>query len=244
MTMLTIEDLHAGYDDFLVLKGVDIAVEDGDITCIIGPNGAGKSTVFRVLYGLLSPSEGTVQFRGGDITDLSQRDLIERGVVYMLQRDAVFTDMTIKENLEMGAYAAPDEYDLEAKLEQMYDIFPLLEERASQKAGTLSGGERQMVEFARGLMLDPDLILLDEPTAGLAPRIIDDIFEKIQQINSMGVTILMIEQNVKTALEYADIAYVLEDGETRLRDDADDILDRPEIRDAYLSESVSPGGRR
>jgi ABC-type branched-subunit amino acid transport system ATPase component len=134
----------------------------------------------------------------------------------------------------MGAYTAPDGYDLEAQIGQMYDLFPMLEERADQNAGTLSGGQRQMLEFARGLILDPDLILLDEPTAGLAPKIIDQVFGKIEEINETGVTVLMIEQNVKTGLQYADRAYVLEDGQTRFSGPADNILDRPEVRDAYL----------
>jgi len=229
-----VDDVHAGYDDLPVLKGVDVSVEEGEMVCIIGPNGAGKSTLFRVVYGLLAPTSGAVRYRDESVLGLSQRDLLERGIAYILQRDAVFPDMTIRENLEMGAYTAPDDYDVEARLDQMYDLFPVLEERAGQKAGTLSGGQRQMVEFARGLILDPELILLDEPTAGLAPKIIDQVFEKVEAINETGVTVLMIEQNVKTGLEYADRAYVLEDGQTRFSGPADSILDRPEVRDAYL----------
>jgi ABC-type branched-subunit amino acid transport system ATPase component len=158
---------------------------------------------------------------------------------YILQRSALFTDMTVRENLEMGAFVAGEDYDIDAKIDEMSDIFPILEERASQKAGTLSGGQRQMVEFARGLMLDPEFMLIDEPTAGLAPKIIDQIFEKVQEINEFGVTVLMIEQNVKTGLKYADYAYVLDNGKTRFHGPAGTILDNPEIREAYLSENVS-----
>jgi ABC-type branched-subunit amino acid transport system ATPase component len=234
MAQFEVDDVHAGYDDLPVLKGVDVSVEAGEMVCMIGPNGAGKSTLFRVIYGLLSPTSGEVRYRNESVLGLSQRALLDHGIAYILQRDAVFPDMTIRDNLEMGAYTAPDGYDLEAQIGQMYDLFPMLEERADQNAGTLSGGQRQMLEFARGLILDPDLILLDEPTAGLAPKIIDQVFGKIEEINETGVTVLMIEQNVKTGLQYADRAYVLEDGQTRFSGPADNILDRPEVRDAYL----------
>jgi ABC-type branched-subunit amino acid transport system ATPase component len=248
MAQFEVEDVHAGYGDLSVLKGVDVAVDEGEIVCIIGPNGAGKSTLFRVVYGLLAPTSGAVRYRGDDILGLSQKELLRRGIAYILQRDAVFPDMTIRENLEMGAYAAPEDHDLDARIEQMYELFPVLEEKSGKKAGTLSGGQRQMLEFARGLILDPELILLDEPTAGLAPKIIDQVFAKIEEINSTGVTVLMIEQNVKTGLNYADRAYVLENGRTRFNGPADSILDEPEVRDAYLgggageSESGSGSG--
>jgi ABC-type branched-subunit amino acid transport system ATPase component len=237
-TMLEVEDLQAGYDGALVLKGVDLAVEEGQISCVIGPNGAGKSTVFRCIFGLLAPERGDVRYRGGSIVGATQRDLLDRGIAYILQRDAVFPDMTVRENLEMGAFAARKGVDQEAKIAEMFDLFPVLAERAGKKAATLSGGQRQMLEFARGLMVEPDLLLLDEPTAGLAPKIIDDVFAQVQRINETGVTILMIEQNVKTALKYADVAYVLEDGQTRFSGPADSILDRPEVRDAYLGGGV------
>lgn len=239
MTLLDIQDLHASYGTSPVLKGIDLDVEQGEIVCIIGPNGAGKSTLFRCIYDLLAPSQGDIRYRDTSILGKSQRELLELGIAYILQRNAVFEDMTIRENLEMGAFVADRDFDVDARVEEMYDIFPLLGERASSDAGTLSGGQRQMLEFARGLMLDPDLLLLDEPTAGLAPAIIDDVFEKVVEINERGVTILMIEQNIKTGLKYADRAYVLEDGQTRFSGPADSILDNPEIRNAYLGETVS-----
>lgn len=238
MSILEVSDIHAGYGQFLVLKGVDLEIDEGQIVCVIGPNGAGKSTLFKTIFGLLNPSQGSVRFRDEDITGMSQRELLNRGIAYVLQRNAVFPDMTVEDNLEMGAFTAGGDYDLDAKVEEMYDIFPVLEEKRKQKASTLSGGQQQMVEFARGLMLDPELLLLDEPTAGLAPKIIDDVFAKVRQINDLGVTILMIEQNIKTGLKYADHAYVLENGQTKFDGPADNILDRPEIREAYLKEEV------
>lgn len=238
MTILELTDIHAGYGQHLVLKGVDAEVEEGQITLLMGPNGAGKSTLFKTIFGLLSPSQGSIRYRGEDITGKSQKELLRGKMAYVLQRSSLFTDMTVRENLEMGAYVADKDYDIDAKIEEMYDMFPLLEERAKKKAGTLSGGQRQMVEFARGLILDPDFMLIDEPTSGLAPKIIDQVFEKVQEINETGVTIFMIEQNVKTGLKYSDYAYVLDDGQTRFHGPADTILDNPEIQKAYLSENV------
>lgn len=238
MALLEVENVHAGYGDFLVLKGVDISVEEGQIVCVIGPNGAGKSTLFKTIYGLLSPSKGDVRFNGESIVGHTQRELLERGIAYVLQRHSVFPDMTVRENLEMGAFIADDDYDTEAKIEEMSDIFPLIEERMNQKAGQLSGGQQQMVELARGLMLDPKLLLLDEPTAGLAPKIIDDVFEKVEAINDLGVTVLMIEQNIKTGIRYSDYAFLLENGQSKSEGPAETILDQPEIREAYLKEDV------
>jgi ABC-type branched-subunit amino acid transport system ATPase component len=237
--LLEVDDVHAGYGPALVLKGVELAVNDGEIVCVIGPNGAGKSTAFRCIYGLLTPTRGDVRHRGESILGRTPRELINRGITYILQRDAVFPDMTVRENLEIGAFAAERDLDVDARIEEMFDVFPVLRDRAKADASALSGGQRQMLEFARGLMTDPDLLLLDEPTAGLAPKVIDDVFEKVVDINERGVTILMIEQNIKTGLNYADRAYVLEDGQTRFSGSADSVLDDPQIREAYLGETVS-----
>jgi len=237
MSILTTQDVHAGYGDIRVLEGVDIEVNKGEIVCLIGPNGAGKSTVFRCIYGLIRPWQGDIRFGDRSITAATQRELIDAGISYFMQRDSVFPDMTVRENLEMGAYTASDEVDIDARIGEMSDMFPILDARASTKAKALSGGERQMLEFARGMMLDPELLLIDEPTAGLAPKIIDEVFDVIERINREGVTILMIEQNVKTALQYADRAYVLENGQTKFQGEAATILDEPEIREAYLGGS-------
>jgi ABC-type branched-subunit amino acid transport system ATPase component len=238
MTMLTIDDVHAGYGDTTVLQGASAEVQQGDIVCFIGPNGAGKSTLFRCVFNLLTPTSGDIRHKGESTLGLSQRELLDRGISYVLQRNAVFEKMTVRENLKMGAYTGGDDFDLDARIDEVCDLFPLLAERSAAKAGTLSGGQRQILEFGRGLMLDPELLLLDEPTAGLAPKIIDQVFEHVQRINDMGVTILMIEQNIKTGLQYADYAYVLENGRTRFDGPAESILDRPEIREAYLGESA------
>lgn len=238
MALLEAEDVHAGYGDFLVLKGVDISVEEGQIVCVIGPNGAGKSTLFKTIYGLLSPSQGDVRFDGESIVGHTQRELLERGIAYVLQRHSVFPEMTVRENLEMGAFVAADDYDVDAKIDEMRDIFPIIDERMNQNAGQLSGGQQQMVELARGLMLDPQLLLLDEPTAGLAPKIIDDVFAKVEAINDLGVTVLMIEQNIKTGIRYSDYAFLLENGQSKSEGPAATILDQPEIREAYLKEDV------
>jgi len=232
--ILEIEDVHAGYGNVLVLKGVDVAVDEGEIVCLIGPNGAGKSTLFRSIYNLITPSEGSIRFKGTETIGKTQRELLDMGLGYVLQRDAVFPDMSVRENLELGGYTASRTEDIDARLDEIYELFPKLIERESQKAGTLSGGERQMVEFARGLMQDPDMLLLDEPSAGLSPKNLDTVFEKVLEINKLGVSILMIEQNVKTALKHADRGYVLENGRTRFDGPANTLLDQPEIRDAYL----------
>jgi ABC-type branched-subunit amino acid transport system ATPase component len=237
MSILTTQDVHAGYGDIRVLEGVDIEVNEGEIVCLIGPNGAGKSTVFRCIYGLIRPWQGDIRFQDRSITAATQRELIDAGISYFMQRDSVFPDMTVRENLEMGAYTASDEVDIDARIGEMSEMFPILEARAGTKAKALSGGERQMLEFARGMMLDPELLLIDEPTAGLAPKIIGEVFDVIERINGEGVTILMIEQNVKTALQYADRAYVLENGRTKFQGEAATILDEPEIREAYLGGS-------
>ena len=234
MTLLSVENVHAGYEGFLVLKGVSLTVDDGEIVCVIGPNGAGKSTLFKTIYGLLSPNQGAISYRGEDITGLSQKELLRSGVSYVLQRNAAFPDMSVRDNLKLGAYVADGAHDTETAIEDVFEIFPALREYADTPAGNLSGGQQQMVELGRGMMLDPDLLMLDEPTAGLAPKAIDMIFEKIEAINDRGVTVLMIEQNVKTGVEHSDHVFVLENGSTRFDGDAATILDRPEIREAYL----------
>lgn len=234
MGILEVNDLEAGYENFLVLKGVDLEVKDSQIVCIIGPNGAGKSTLFRCIFGFLPPTQGDIRFKDESLVGLSQKELLNQGISYVLQRTAVFPDMTVVENLKMGAYSAESNYDTQTKINEMYELFPLLEKRKQQKAGTMSGGQQQMLELARGLMLEPELLLLDEPSAGLAPNIIDDVFQQIERINSIGVTILMIEQNVKTGLKYSDYGYVLENGQTKHHGPADTLLDQPEVREAYL----------
>ncbi len=234
MTLLSAQDVHAGYEGFLVLKGASITVDEGEIVCVIGPNGAGKSTLFKTIFGLLSPDQGTIKYGGEDISGQSQKDLLRSGISYVLQRNAAFPDMSVRDNLELGAYVADRDHDTEAAIQEVFDIFPALREYEDTPAGNLSGGQQQMIELGRGLMLDPDFLMLDEPTAGLAPKAVDMIFEKVEEINDRGVTVLMIEQNVKTGVKHSDHVFVLENGQTRFDGDAATILDRPEIRDAYL----------
>jgi len=238
--LLETQNLRAGYDDFDVLRGVNLRIKEGQVVCVIGPNGAGKSTLFRSIFGQLTPREGVVSFNDQDIAGLSPKETLKSGISYVLQRDSVFTSMTVEENLRMGAYIADsDDKTITTRISKMYELFPVLEQKADQDAGTLSGGQRQMIEFARGLMLDPDLLLLDEPTAGLAPKIIDDIFERVENINERGVTIIMIEQNIKTGLEHSDYAYVLEGGQTAFHGPAETVIDQPEIAAAYLGDHVT-----
>ncbi|MGQ3413725.1 ABC transporter ATP-binding protein [Natrinema sp. LN54] len=234
MALLTVDDVHAGYENFLVLTGASLRVEEGEIVCVIGPNGAGKSTLFKTIYGLLDPTRGEIRYDGRDITGSTQEELLTSGISYVLQRNAAFPDMSVRDNLELGAHVAGRNHDTAAAIEEVYEIFPALREYEDTPAGNLSGGQQQMVELGRGLMLDPELLLLDEPTAGLAPKAIDMIFEKIEAINDRGVTVLMIEQNVKTGVEHSDHVFVLENGSTHHDGDAATILDRPEIREAYL----------
>lgn len=234
MTLLSVQDVYAGYEGFLVLKGASITVDEGEIVCVIGPNGAGKSTLFKTIFGLLPPNEGAIQYDGEDITGQSQKDLLQSGISYVLQRNAAFPEMSVRDNLELGSYVAGRDHDTEAAIKEVFDIFPALREYEDTPAGNLSGGQQQMIELGRGLMLDPDFLMLDEPTAGLAPKAVDMIFEKVEEINDRGVTVLMIEQNVKTGVKHSDHVFVLENGQTRFDGDAATILDRPEIRDAYL----------
>lgn len=234
MSLLRVNDLRAGYGDTIILDGINFEVESEEIVCLIGPNGAGKSTLFKCIYTFLEPSEGSIEYKGEDITGLPQKELLRNGVAYVLQSDGIFPDMTVRENVELGAYVAERSFDTDGKIEEMYDLFPILREKSSAKAKTLSGGQRQMLELARGLMLDPDLMLLDEPTAGLDPDIIGDVFQRIREINEQGVTILMIEQNIKTGLRYADRGLVLDRGQIVYRGKSNELLERDEIREAYI----------
>lgn len=234
MPLLTIEDVHAGYENFLVLKGASLTVREGQIICVIGPNGAGKSTLFKTIFGLIDARQGEIQYDGTDITNKEQSELLEMGISYVLQRNAAFPEMTVRDNLELGAYVTDRDHDTAAAIEEVFEIFPALREYEDTPAGNLSGGQQQMVELGRGLMLDPDLLMLDEPTAGLAPKAIDMIFDKIESINELGVTVLMIEQNIKTGVKHSDHVFVLENGTTHFDGDAETVLDRPEIREAYL----------
>lgn len=232
MSLLSARDVISGYGEMEILHDVSIDVREGEIVTIIGPNGAGKSTLMKAMFGLLRVWSGSVHFDGEDVTGLAPEQIVRRGICYVPQVDNIFPTLTVNENLEMGAYIRDDNY--RPQLEKVYDLFPDIADRRKTRAGKLSGGMRQMVAFGRALMLDPKMLMLDEPSAGLAPLIVELIFERIRAINEQGVTILMVEQNAKQALGYSDRGYVLVDGQNRAEGTGRDLLADPEIGRLFL----------
>ena len=232
MSLLAVQDLDAGYGDLQVLDGVDMDVGDEEYVAIVGPNGAGKSTVMKSVFGLTDKMGGKIIFDGEDISDLDPNEIITRGLNYVPQSQNVFAGLTVQENLEMGAYIL-DELPTE-RLEEIYDRFPILRERKGQKAGTLSGGQRQMLAMGRALMLDPDLLLLDEPSAGLAPDLVDETLDRIDTINDDGTAVLIVEQNAKEALRRCDRGYVLVQGQNRHEDTGQALLTDQQVREDFL----------
>ncbi|MWV63938.1 ATP-binding cassette domain-containing protein [Halorubrum sp. JWXQ-INN 858] len=230
--LLRVRDLDAGYGDLQILTDVVLDVGDGEYVTIVGPNGAGKSTVMKTVFGLTTYMDGTITFQGSEIHRLPPERIIHEGISYVPQNENVFGSLTVEENLEMGAYIL-DEVP-EERIEAVYDRFPVLRERRDQKAGTMSGGQRQMVAMGRALMLDPDLLLLDEPSAGLAPDLVDDMFDRIDAINDDGTAVLMVEQNAKTALRRCDRGYVLAQGENSYTDTGDRLLADERVRQQFL----------
>jgi ABC-type branched-subunit amino acid transport system ATPase component len=233
MALLEVADVVAGYGDTEILRGVSIEVRDGEIVSIIGPNGAGKSTLMKTIFGLLHPRQGTIAFEGSDISALQPYQIVERGMTYVPQVANVFTELTVEENLEMGAFLA-DRKDIAARKERIYAYFPRLRERRGQRAGKMSGGERQMVAMGSALMLEPRLVLMDEPSAGLSPRMVGVIFDQISKINEAGPAILIVEQNARLSLQMADRGYVLASGENRFEGAGQDLLNDPEVGRLYL----------
>ena len=230
--LLEVRGLDAGYGDLQILTDIDLDVGDGEYVTIVGPNGAGKSTVMKSVFGLTNLMGGTVTFEGDDITGLRPEEIIREGVGYVPQNDNIFASLTVRENLEMGAYIL-DSFPEDA-LEAVFERFPILEERESQKAGTMSGGQQQMLAMGRALMLEPSLLLLDEPSAGLAPDLVDEMFDRIDAINDDGTAILMVEQNAKEALRRCDRGYVLANGQNRYMDDGDALLNDEQVRQDFL----------
>jgi branched-chain amino acid transport system ATP-binding protein len=230
--LLDVQGLDAGYGDLQILTDVDLFVENGEYVTVVGPNGAGKSTVMKSVFGLTTYMGGIVEFDGRDITGEQPEEIIHHGVGYVPQSDNVFGGLSVRENLEMGAYIL-DEVP-ESRIQDVYDRFPILEERKTQKAGTLSGGQQQMLAMGRALMLDPQLLLLDEPSAGLAPDLVEDMFDRIDGINESGTAILMVEQNAKEALRRCDRGYVLVQGGNRFVDSGDALLADEEVRQQFL----------
>jgi len=232
MTILSAKDITVGYTEVDILHEVSINVQSGEIVSIIGPNGAGKSTLLKTIFGILKPRHGKVTFKDWDITGLKPNMVVRKGISYVPQVDNVFPSMTIHENLEMGAFIRNDDYS--QRLEEVYELFPVMAERKKQKVGQLSGGQRQMVAMGRALMLDPQVLLLDEPSAGLAPVLVSGIFEKIQDINATGVAIIIVEQNAREALKMANYGYVLAMGRNVLDDAGDALLANEEVGRLYL----------
>ncbi|MCL9817862.1 ABC transporter ATP-binding protein [Natronocalculus amylovorans] len=230
--LLEVRNLDAGYGDLQILTAVDLDVTAGEYVTIVGPNGAGKSTVMKSVFGLTTYMGGSVVFNDEKIHGFKPDEIIHKGIGYVPQNDNVFGTLTVRENLEMGAYIL-DEVP-EDRIELQFDRFPVLRERQNQKAGTMSGGQRQMVAMARALMLDPDLLLLDEPSAGLAPDLVQEMFDRIDRINNDGTAILMVEQNAKEALRRCDRGYVLAQGENRYMDTGRALLDNEDVRQQFL----------
>jgi branched-chain amino acid transport system ATP-binding protein len=233
-TVLEAERITAGYGPIDILHDVSLGVRHGEIVSIIGPNGAGKSTAFKAIVGLIRPRLGRVRFDGADITGLRPDLVLRRGLAYVPQGRIVFPQMTVLENLEMGAYIERDAARVAATLERVYAIFPVLAERRKQKAGTMSGGEQQMVAIGRALMTTPKLILLDEPSLGLAPKFVTLIFDKLVEMRQAGYTLMLVEQNAARALTIADRGYVLELGRNRFEGAGAHLLTDPEVKRLYL----------
>jgi neutral amino acid transport system ATP-binding protein len=231
-TLLAIEDLVAGYvPEVDILNGVSVRVAEGEIVTIVGPNGAGKSTLIKAVFGLLHPRSGRIQFRDKEISGLRPHECTQLGLSYVPQLDNVFPTLTVEENLEMGSL---DRSTTQAQMERIYELFPRLGERRTQAAGTMSGGERQMVAMGRALMPDPQVLLLDEPSAGLAPAFVDAIFEKVEDINRHGVTLVMVEQNARRALAMSNRGYVLDLGQDRFEGPGNELLNDPKVAELYL----------
>ena len=230
--MLKIKDLHVSYGGIRALRGVDLEVPDGKIVTLIGANGAGKSTTLRAIAGLVKPAHGRIHLQGEDITALSPDRIVSKGITLVPEGRRVFPDLTVLENLKIGAYLRKD--NLEDDLKWVYDLFPRLKERSWQAAGTLSGGEQQMLAVGRALMSRPKIMMMDEPSLGLAPIVVKGIFDIIKEINKQGVTILLIEQNANMALHVADSAYVLETGRVTLQGSGLELLSNEAVKKAYL----------
>jgi len=235
--MLKITQLVAGYGSITALKTVDIAVPAGSIVSLIGANGAGKTTTMKTIMGLIKPVSGQIEFQGASITALPVHKIVNKGISLVPEGRSILSQMTVLENLEMGAYQRSDN-SIQADIQKVFNRFPILEERKYQLGGTLSGGQQQMLAIGRALMARPKLLLLDEPSMGLAPLVVADIFKVIQEINADGTTILLVEQNVRQAIKIAHYAYVMETGRIVLHGKAEDIANDPRVMEAYL------GGRK
>jgi len=236
VSLLELKGLKISYGGINAVKGIDLTVQEGEMVALIGANGAGKTTTLKAICGLLAPSAGRVRYRGEDVTRAPSYALVERGLALVPEGRQVFGRLTTEENLDMGAYARRDAAGIKADLQRIYRLFPRLHERRRQTAGTLSGGEQQMLAIGRALMSAPKLLLLDEPSMGLAPLMVQRIFETIRKVAAEGVTVLLVEQNAKLALEVSSRGYVMESGLITLTAASASLLDNPQVRQAYLGE--------
>lgn len=236
MAMLEVKDLKVNYGMIQAIKGLSFHVEEGEVIALIGANGAGKTTILHTITGLLSPKEGSVVFEGTDISKIPAHKIVPMGMAHVPEGRRVFANLTVLQNLKMGAYTRTDKKEIEETLKMIYKRFPRLEERQNQSAGTLSGGEQQMLAMGRALMSKPKIILMDEPSMGLSPIYVNEIFDIIREVSESGTTILLVEQNAKKALSIADRAYVLETGKIILEGEADSLLNDDSVKKAYLGE--------
>jgi len=234
--MLTLDNVSVNYGAIEALTGISMHVETGEVVTLIGANGAGKTTTLRTITGLLEPREGKISFEGEDISGRATHRLVAKGISMSPEGRGVFANLSVRENLQMGAYLKKDKRAIAAEMERVFEMFPRLKERESQKAGTLSGGEQQMLAIGRALMSQPRLLLLDEPSLGLAPLVVHTIFEAIDEIKSKGTTILLVEQNAHAALKHSDRAYVLETGRIVMEGPSAELAADPRIKEAYLGE--------
>lgn len=235
--MLSIKDLYVSYGGIKALRGINIDIEENKIVTLIGANGAGKSSTLRAIMNLVKKESGTVTYNGEDFTNLRTMDIVKKGIVLSPEGRRVFANLTVEENLILGAYTVKDKAAIDKEMKKVYELFPRLQERSWQKAGTLSGGEQQMLAVGRALMVKPKVLMLDEPSLGLAPLLVKDIFEIIKELHRQGNTILLVEQNAKKALEVADYAYVLETGQLTLQGEGKELLNDEKVKAAYLGEA-------
>jgi branched-chain amino acid transport system ATP-binding protein len=237
---LALDNIVAGYGAMTILNGTTFNVRRATITTVIGPNGAGKSTVFKTIFGMLKARTGTITFDGADITNNTPRQLLERGICYVPQGRNIFPELTVRHNLELGGFAAPSGINIDERIEAAMVRFPILRQKADVQASTLSGGQQKLLEIARGLLLDPTLILIDEPSIGLSPLMVQETFDILKDLRAKGVTILMVEQNAKSALQISDDGLVLELGRTRMAETAETLLNDPRVGQLFLGGAMEP----
>jgi branched-chain amino acid transport system ATP-binding protein len=238
-SILVLDEVLAGYGKMTILNGTSARVRRGVITTVIGPNGAGKSTMFKAIFGLLPARSGTITFNGRNITNFAPRQILDAGIVYIPQGRNIFPELSVRHNLELGGVALSEQASLPARMDKIMHRFPMLREKADAQASTLSGGQQKVLEVARGLLLDPKLILIDEPSIGLSPLLVQEVFAILKSLRDNGVTVLLIEQNAKQALQISDYGVVLEQGQTRIEDTAPKILANPRIAQLFLGGGLT-----